>query len=221
MAGLPPSQMIIFGIGGRPIDLFHDMKLQRDKLKQYKRKIEIIADQEQNIAKDALSKGNKSKALLALRRKKYQESLLIKTDQQLETLQNLVSSVEFSLIEKDVLFGLQQGNQVLKEIHKEMNLESVEKLMSDTTEAIAYQKEIDEMMMSKMSVEEEEEVQRELEALQAQEGTKQNSQVDKHSSISIDLPDAPKTRLPEIPEPVLEEEEPRRIPRKELEAIPA
>ncbi|KAH9810651.1 Snf7 family [Melampsora americana] len=197
------------------------MKLQRDKLKQYKKKIEIIADQEQNIAKDALSKGNKSKALLALRRKKYQESLLIKTDQQLETLQNLVSSVEFSLIEKDVLFGLQQGNQVLKEIHKEMNIESVEKLMSETTEAIAYQREIDELMMSKMTVEEEEEVQRELALLQAQELPTQNSEVEVHPSITIDLPDAPTTRLPELSDPVLNQVKSQSKPLKEPEALPA
>jgi charged multivesicular body protein 6 len=43
------------------------------------------------------------------------------------------------LVEKDVVFGLQQGNKVLKEIHKEMSLEAVEKLMQDTSDAIAYQ----------------------------------------------------------------------------------
>jgi charged multivesicular body protein 6 len=43
------------------------------------------------------------------------------------------------LVEKDVVFGLQQGSTVLKEINKEMSLESVEKLMDDTADAIAYQ----------------------------------------------------------------------------------
>lgn len=51
-----------------------------------------------------------------------------------------MASIEFSLVEKDVLFGLKQGNTVLKELHKEMDLETVEKLMSDTAEGIAYQK---------------------------------------------------------------------------------
>jgi charged multivesicular body protein 6 len=32
---------------------------------------------------------------------------------------------------------LQQGNKVLKEIHNEMSLEDVEKLMQDTNDAIA------------------------------------------------------------------------------------
>lgn len=51
-----------------------------------------------------------------------------------------VSSIEFSLVEKDVLFGLKEGNQVLTEMNKEMNLETVEKLMEETAEGIAYQK---------------------------------------------------------------------------------
>jgi hypothetical protein len=42
-------------------------------------------------------------------------------------------------VEKDVVFGLQQGAAVLKEINQEMSLESVEKLMDNTADGIAYQ----------------------------------------------------------------------------------
>lgn len=38
-----------------------------------------------------------------------------------------------------MLYGLKQGSAVLKELNKEMNLDMVEKLMSDTAEGIAYQ----------------------------------------------------------------------------------
>lgn len=51
-----------------------------------------------------------------------------------------VSTIEFSLIEVSVLHGLKQGNDVLKEIHKEMNIESVEKLLDESYEAQAYQR---------------------------------------------------------------------------------
>jgi hypothetical protein len=51
-----------------------------------------------------------------------------------------VSTIEFSLVEVSVLHGLKQGNEVLKEIHKEMNVESVEKLMDETLEAREYQR---------------------------------------------------------------------------------
>jgi charged multivesicular body protein 6 len=51
-----------------------------------------------------------------------------------------VSTIEFSLVEVSVLHGLKQGNEVLKEIHKEMSVESVEKLLEETAEAREYQK---------------------------------------------------------------------------------
>jgi len=116
------------------------MKIQRDKLRQYQKRITIITDRETEIAREFLRQGNKSKALLALRRKKYQETLLAKTDQQLAQLENLTSDVEFALVQKDVVFGLQQGTSVLKEIHKEMGgLDKVEMIMGESQEAQAYQ----------------------------------------------------------------------------------
>lgn len=116
------------------------MKNQRDKLHQYQRRIKILTDRETDIAKQMLAKGDKRRALIALRKKKYQETLLTQTDGQLEQLEKLTANVEFALIQKDVVFGLQQGTKVLNEIHTEMGgLENVEKLMGDTADAIAYQ----------------------------------------------------------------------------------
>lgn len=116
------------------------MKIQRDRLHQYQRRITVLTNKETEIAKQLLAKGDKKRALLALRRKKYQESLLSKTDAQLEQLEKLTASVEFAQIQKDVIFGLQQGTKVLSEIHAEMGgIEHVEKLMEENAEAIAYQ----------------------------------------------------------------------------------
>lgn len=117
-----------------------DLKIQRDKLHQYQRRITVLTDRETDIARQMLAQGDKKRALTALRKKKYQESLLAKTDAQLEQLEKLTASVEFAKIQKDVVFGLQQGTNVLKEIHAEMGgLEHVEKLMGETADAIAYQ----------------------------------------------------------------------------------
>lgn len=116
------------------------MKNQRDKLRQYQKRITVLTDREKEIAKECLAKGDTNKAKLALRRKKYQEGLLSKTDAQLAQLEILTSDVEFALVQKDVLFGLQQGTAVLKEIHKEMGgIENVEKLLGENEEARAYQ----------------------------------------------------------------------------------
>lgn len=55
-------------------------------------KIQVVLAREHEIAKQQLAAGNKDRALIALRRRKYQEGLLVKTDAQLENLEQLVRS---------------------------------------------------------------------------------------------------------------------------------
>ena len=178
------------------------MKNQRDKLHQYQKRITIITNREKEIAKECLRNGDKNRALLALRKKKYQESLLAKTDQQLAQLEMLTSDVEFALVQKDVVFGLQQGTSVLKQIHKEMGgLERVEMIMGESEEARAYQnvghrlprlllalltvlQEINETLSNSMSNQDEDEVEDELEAMAAE-----------MSGNTVKLPKAPETGL--------------------------
>lgn len=52
--------------------------------------IQGVLDREHAIAKAQLAAGQKDRALIALRRRKYQLSLLTKTEKQLETLDQLV-----------------------------------------------------------------------------------------------------------------------------------
>ena len=170
------------------------MKNQRDKLHQYQQRITLITDRETAVARECLARGDKPKALLALRRKKFQETLLAKTDAQLETLEQLTSNVEFALVQKDVVYGLQQGTSVLKQIHAEMGgIENVEKLMGESEDARAYQKEVSEMLGGQMSNQDEDEVEDELEAM---EGAIKGPQL----SDAVEYPAAPKN------EPVFAEE---------------
>ncbi|KAG9687311.1 charged multivesicular body protein-like protein 6, partial [Aureobasidium melanogenum] len=168
-----------------------DMKNQRDKLHQYQKRITVITNREKEIAKECLRNGDKRRALLALRKKKYQESLLAKTDQQLAQLETLTSDVEFALVQKDVVFGLQQGTKVLKEIHKEMGgLERVELILGENEEAQAYQNEINEMLGTRMTNQEEDEVEDELEALAA-EANRQRMPSTVEEGVIAPMPNAP------------------------------
>jgi charged multivesicular body protein 6 len=161
------------------------MKLQRDKLQQYQKKVTVLTDRETEIARECLRNKQPEKAKLALRRKKYQESLLKKTDEQLAQLEILVNDVEFARIQKDVVFGLQQGTRVLREIHREMGgIERVEQLLGEGAEARAYQQEVSDMLASRMSNQDEDEVEDELEELEREV-----------NGVST-LPDAPVQELP-------------------------
>ena len=182
------------------------MKNQRDKLHQYQRRIRVLTSRETEIARECLRKKDVERAKLALRRKKYQETLLVNTDKSLAQLELLTNDIEFALVQKDVLFGLQQGTSVLKEIQKEMGgVERVEQLMGESEEARAYQevraatlhtlrfvcisanglgKEISDMLGGKLSHHDEDEVNSELETMEMElSGQK--------------LPSAPKQELPE------------------------
>ncbi|KAJ1930489.1 Vacuolar protein sorting-associated protein 20 [Tieghemiomyces parasiticus] len=173
-----------------------DLKVQRDKLKQYQKRLSVVLDRETEIARACLLRNDKPRALLALRKKKYQEKLLQQTDEQLNNLEQLTQSIEFALVEREVFRGLTQGNQVLKELHKEMSLENVERLMDETADALAYQREIDEMLGTKISDEDEAELERELATLQAQE----------EMQTIPDMPQVPTRPLPEVSEARPQEE---------------
>ncbi|KAF1356692.1 Snf7-domain-containing protein [Delphinella strobiligena] len=170
-----------------------DMKNQRDKLHQYQKRITIITNREKEIAKECLRNGDKTRALLALRKKKYQETLLARTDQQLAQLEMLTSDVEFALVQKDVVFGLQQGTSVLKQIHKEMGgLERVEMIMGENEEARAYQNEINEALANTMSNQDEDEVEDELEAMAAEmSGNTAKLPSISDAGLVAPMPDAP------------------------------
>lgn len=77
---------------------------------------------------------------MLLKKKRYLESLLDKTDQQLDNLLQMVDNIEFAQVELKVVEGLKTGNRCLEELHKIMSLENVEEIMADTQEAIEYQR---------------------------------------------------------------------------------
>ncbi|KAI9027837.1 Snf7-domain-containing protein [Hyaloraphidium curvatum] len=169
-----------------------DLKVQRDKLRQYQKQLEAVQARETELAKEFLAKGDKRRALLALKKKKYQDTLLEKTDNQMLVLEQLTSSIEFALVEKQVVEGLKTGSAVLKELNNEMKIEDVERLMDDTADAIAYQQEVSDLLSSKITAEDEEEIERELDMLVAEEEREAASgQLDK-------LPEVPTAPLPDV-----------------------
>ncbi|KAI9682566.1 MAG: Vacuolar protein sorting-associated protein 20 [Bathelium mastoideum] len=199
-----------------------DMKNQRDKLHQYQKRIRIITDRETEIARECLRKKDVERAKLALRRKKYQETLLANTDKSLAQLEILTNDIEFALVQKDVLFGLQQGTSVLKEIQREMGgVEKVEQLMGVSEEARAYQevraaamhtlrfvcvmangpgKEISDMLGGKLSHHDEDEVDNELEAMEMELAGRNLPNAPDQELAGRTLPSAPDQELPALPE---------------------
>jgi charged multivesicular body protein 6 len=125
----------------------------------------LVVEQETLLAKTLLQKGNKVAALLALKKKKYQENLLTMTENQLLTLEELTSAIEFALVEAQVVKGLAAGNATLKALQAETSLEAVQNLMDDTADAISFQNEIDLALSSQLSEADHQEIEAELDLI--------------------------------------------------------
>ena len=141
------------------------LKKTRDQLLQYQKKIEGNLEKDRELAKRLLKEGKKDRAKLLLRKKKYHESLLVKTDGQLSNLETLVHDLEFSQVEQQVLDGLKEGNAALKKANEMFSIDEIEQIMDDTAEAIEKQREIESILSGQLTDEDEEDVLKELEGL--------------------------------------------------------
>ncbi|XP_067100740.1 charged multivesicular body protein 6 [Osmerus mordax] len=180
------------------------LKQQRDKLKQYQRRVTLQLDKERLLAKQLLKDGKKEKALLLLKKKRYQDQLLDKTEKQISNLERMVQDLEFAQIEMKVIEGLKIGNDCLKKMHEVMSIEEVERIMDETQDAIEYQQQIDELLAGSLSQEDEDAVLAELELI---------------TQGDVVLPEVPEDSLPEVPEAAEKEperERPRKKPEREL-----
>jgi len=179
------------------------LKQQRDKLKQYQKKIYVQLEKERELAKKLLKDGRKDKAKLLLRKKKFQEGLLGKTDGQLDNIERMVHDIEFAQIESKVVEGLKSGNEALKKMHELMSIEDVERIMDETAEAVEYQQEIDAILSGGLSSKDEDDVLDELnEMIKSSQGA---------DADNIVLPDVP---IDELPDPVKE-----KVKTQEREAV--
>lgn len=162
-----------------------DLKHQRDKIKQYQKRLELLQAQERDLAKQCLERQQRDKALIYLKKSKHQSQLLGQSYQQLTNIEELISSIEFALVQKDIVNNLAKGAQVLKDLNSEMSLTKVDQIMDDTAEGIAYQQELSDRLSEQLSATDEQEIEDELAKLESEQST----------GPEINLPDVPKTNV--------------------------
>lgn len=122
-----------------------------------------------------------SRAKLLLRKKRYQEQLLVKADGQLENLERMTHDIEFAQIELQVVEGLKKGNEALKKVHDALDIADIEKIMEETREGIEKQDEINALLTGALTEEDEAAVEAELDEI-----------------LEEQLPEVPKEELPTV-----------------------
>lgn len=87
---------------------------------------------------------------LLLKRVHYQKILITRANDQLSNLDEMLSNIEFKLIEKKFITGLQQGNDILKKLNNELNVDFVQDVMDNVQDEMAYEREVDQVLTSNM-----------------------------------------------------------------------
>jgi len=156
-------------------------------LKQYQKRINRDLEKEKELAKKLLKEGKKDRAKLLLRKKRFQEGLLDKTDAQLDQLERMVHDIEFATVQKQVIDGLKNGNEALEKANAMFSIDEIEDILADTQEAVDKQEEINSMLSGYLTEEDENEVVNELDKLLE----------DLEPSIVNELPTVPSDKIEE------------------------
>ena len=112
----------------------------RDKIKKYIKSLEKNAADKKEKAKEALKAKNKDRARMNLRLEKMYREQIKTADGQLEMIENQISQIETAQSQKDALTVLKQGNEVLKKLQSEVNVEKFQEIY-DNPESSPEQKE--------------------------------------------------------------------------------
>ncbi|KAH7566928.1 hypothetical protein JRO89_XS08G0254900 [Xanthoceras sorbifolium] len=165
----------------------------------YSFQLDAVIEAEKEAARDLIRQKRKDRALLALKKKKAQEELLKQVDAWIINVEQQLADIELASKQKAVFDSLKSGNDAIKAIQSEINLEDVQKLMDDTEEAKAYQDEINAILGEQLSAEDEEEILAEFENLETQltleDMPEVAAKVDSEEVENLDLPDVP-TKTP-------------------------
>ena len=182
------------------------LKQQRDKLKMYQKKIDNQQASLKSQAQELIKQGRKDRALTLLKKRKVQDKLYENASIQLSNIEKMTEDLEWAVIQVDIVKKLEAGNKCLKDLHKICSVEEVEKVMEETAETIAYQKEIDEAFGMNVVGDEDfdqDDLENELDALLG-------------VNEVPELPKVPDNKLPEI---VKNEEQQEEVEVQEKEAV--
>ena len=162
-----------------------DCKMTRDKIKTYIKRLERNANLKKEKAKDALRAKNKDRAKYNLKLSKMYQEQIKTADAQLTMLEEQISNLEQATTQRDALKVLEKGNEVLKNLQSECNIEKWEKISDDMQDIKDQQDEINQFFRDRNMDDVDDDVEEEMNKLMESE----------NNDIENELPSANKNEI--------------------------
>ena len=162
-----------------------DCKLTRDKIKTYIKRLERNANLKKEKAKDALRAKNKDRAKYNLKLSKMYQEQIKTADAQLTMLEEQIANIEQATTQRDAMKVLEKGNEVLKNLQSECNIEKWEKISEDMQDIKDQQDEINQFFRDRNIENVDDDVEEEMNKLMESE----------NNDIENELPSANKNEI--------------------------
>ena len=162
-----------------------DCKLARDKIKTYIKRLERNANLKKEKAKESLRAKNKDRAKYNLKLSKMYQEQIKTADAQLTMLEEQIANIEQATTQRDAMKVLEKGNEVLKNLQSECNIEKWEKLSEDMQDMKDQQDEINQFFRDRNMDDVDDDVEEEMNKLMESE----------KSDIENELPSANKNDI--------------------------
>ena len=121
-----------------------ECKQCRDNIKLYIKKLETTSNKKREKAKELLKNNQKDRAKLYLKQSKFHLEQVKISEAQLTMIEEQIDNIQSTTQMLEIQKVLEKGNNVLKEMQKEMNVEKWEKIKDDMDELQEEQNEINQ-----------------------------------------------------------------------------
>ena len=142
-----------------------DCKICRDNIKKYIKSLEKNSSLKKQKAKEALKNKNRDRAKLYMRQSKMYQEQIKASEGKLEMIETQISQIETAQNQLDVFNVLKQGNNILKKLQEEVNVEKIQEIADDLNELKEQNDEITQFFKEKGIEENDEEIDNELDKL--------------------------------------------------------
>jgi charged multivesicular body protein 6 len=125
-----------------------DLKLARDKLDRYRKKIDVDSKRLLQRSQNAYSTGQHTIAVGLLRLRAFKLKEIDSVHNQLLTIAQLTTRIESKDQEKDVILALTGGKNALEKLHSMYSLQDIVQLMDEVHEQQALEREINNILIN-------------------------------------------------------------------------